>query len=365
MKARQELFWLIGLSALLAIFGGLNLVSALSLWGEGVHLRLLYQHLVWVGLGFGISWLVFRLDEGLLERFAVRWHLVALGGIGLVLLIGRAVGGNRNWLGFGGFGIQPSEFAKLTTIVVLAAFVAEQVVPGGYRWRDLRTPLWLLGAPVLGVFLQGDLGTMLLLCCIGGTMLAVARVRWTVWVTVLLLGAATSAGLYQLRLTDAQRARITTFLHPEADPRGRGYHVLQARIAIGSGGAWGRGFLQGRMNKLRYLPEQHTDFVFPVLAEEWGFAGSALVLVLYALLLAALLGIAQSAENRFGSLLAVGVAGCFFWQLAINIGGVLGVLPLTGVTLPFFSYGGSSTLTTYAMLGLVAGVARRRQLFGK
>lgn len=365
MTTRRELWWFIGLCAALALYGSVNLASAVSHWGHELAWRPLAQHLLWITLGTLLGWGAARFDAAALERFALRWHLVALAGIALVLVAGRAVGGNRNWLGVGGFGVQPSEFAKLTTILVLARFCGEHVVAGGYRWRDLSQPLWLLCAPALGVLLQGDMGTLLLLCALGGTIVLVARVRWTIWALVLACGLTVSTAAYYTILTPAQRSRITTFVDPASDPRGRGYHVLQARIAIGSGGLWGRGFLQGGMNKLRYLPEQHTDFIFPVLAEEWGFVGSSVVIAGLAALLMMLLMIAQTAASRFDAFLVIGVAASIFWQCTINLGGVLGLLPLTGVTLPFFSYGGSSTLTTYVMLGLVCGVAGRRKLFAK
>ena len=160
-----------------------------------------------------------------------------------------------------------------------------------------------------------------------------------------------------------QKQRVSSFLNPDLDPLGAGYHMIQSKITVGSGMLWGKGFLQGTQNRLDFLPEKHTDFVFAVLAEEWGFVGTLVLLTLYGVLLARLLVIAWKARDRFGSFLAVGVAGMAFWQLLINIGMNIGVLPVVGVPLPLLSYGGSSLLTMLVALGLALNVSTRRFLF--
>ncbi|MBI4238366.1 MAG: rod shape-determining protein RodA [Deltaproteobacteria bacterium] len=348
---------------LLVFVGAVNLYSALFVWGGGGRASLIWQHGIWIGVGSVLCALLMRYDYRRLQRSSGVWHGVVVGLLVLVLLVGRTIGGNKSWLAIGGFGIQPSEFAKLTTIMMLAAYGAERVVPHGYGLRELWRPLCWLGVPTGLIALQHDAGTTLCMGLLSGSLLLFARVRRYLVLTCLGLSLLGAGIAYRTMLGPAQRARIETFLHPESDPRGRGYHLIQSKVAVGSGGWFGRGFRQGQVNKLRFLPEKHTDFVFPVLAEEWGFLGALCVLGLYFVLLLAGLQTARTARDRFGALLAVGIVCWLFWQIAINIGGVLGLIPLTGIALPFLSYGGSSTLMTFVAMGLLLSVYRRRFLF--
>lgn len=361
---RSTIHWpVVLLVAGLTALGLLNLFSALRLWGGGQHLRLFWLQCVWVVCGAGCATGIARYDYRLLLRSTPRWIAAILVLLSIVLIMGRVVGGNRNWLGFGGFGIQPSELAKLVVILLFAKHFTEHASPLGYRIRELVRPIVLCMAIGGLIALGGDLGTTLFIGLLGASMLLIARLRWQGLLLVAVLAIAGGTTAYLTVLTPAQRGRVTSFLHPEDDPRGKGYQVMQSKMAIGSGKVWGRGYLRGTVNKLRYLPEKHTDFVFPVWAEEWGFAGSLVVVIGFLWLITLGLEIAQSAGDRFGSFLAAGIVLWLFWQVAINLGGVLGLLPLTGVTLPFFSYGGSSMIVTYAAMGLLLSIHRRRYLF--
>jgi rod shape determining protein RodA len=211
--------------------------------------------------------------------------------------------------------------------------------------------------------LQGDLGSSMFLVLIFAAVSFFAKIRIKTLVALIVVGVVAVFAVYSFGLKDYQRERITTFMHPEADVRGSGYHLMQSKIAVGSGRVLGKGYLKGNINKLHYLPERHTDFIFPVWAEEWGFAGSTVLIALYAALLLMALDIARKSKERFANFLAVGVAMMIFCQLVINLGGVLGLMPLTGVTLPLMSYGGSSMVVVLVSLGVLLNISKRRFMF--
>ncbi|MBI4367449.1 MAG: rod shape-determining protein RodA [Deltaproteobacteria bacterium] len=361
---RSSIHWpLVAVVTFVAGVGLVNLYSALHQWGAGGHARLFGMQCVWMGLGAALAALLARYDYRLLQRTLKYWVVITLVLLVLVIFAGRSVGGNRNWIGIAGFGIQPSELAKLVLVAAFAKFFTDFANPRGYHLLQVARPigiaLLMTGAIVLG----GDMGTTLFLVVLCGSMLVIGGLRWRSVVLIIGIGTVAAVGAYQLVFTKAQRARVATFLDPEADPRGAGYHVIQSKTAIGSGMVFGRGYRRGTVNKLRYLPEQHTDFVFPVLAEEWGFLGCAAIVTAYLLLLTFGLEIARDAGDRFGSLFAAGIVLYLFWQIAVNLGGVVGLLPMTGVTLPFLSYGGSSLLTTFIAIGFLLAIHRRRYLF--
>jgi rod shape determining protein RodA len=257
--------------------------------------------------------------------------------------------------------LQPSELAKIAVIMALASW---------FDWdaRRRQEPMGLLGMavplgftmlPAVLILRQPDLGTALVVLAIGCSMLLFAKVRWR---TLLVLAgvAVLGATLAYPHLKPYQRKRVETFLNPEGDALGAGYHAMQSKIAVGSGQALGKGWAQGTQSYLSFLPEQHTDFIFSVWAEEHGFVGCLLLLALYFALVAVALDIAGSAGDRFGHFLAVGVTAMLFWQTAVNIGMVTGILPVVGVTLPLMSYGGSSVISTFLGIGLLANVGMRR-----
>jgi rod shape determining protein RodA len=270
--------------------------------------------------------------------------------------------GATRWLSIGGFGLQPSELMKIVIIIALARYLSDKATLRGFTLRELLVPGALLAVPVVMVMKQPDLGTALLILAIGGSMALFAGIRRAT-LTVLGCGGLLAAVGGWFLLHDYQRQRVYTFLNPEKDPLGAGYHIIQSKIAVGSGGLFGLGFGKGTQAQLSFLPERHTDFAFSVFAEEWGFAGCLVLLALYLLIVLWGLYIARRASDRFGMYLALGVTVMLFWHIVVNLGMVVGLLPVVGVPLPLFSYGGTSMLTTMAGVGLLLNVSMRRFMF--
>lgn len=358
----ENRFFLFCLGGLIFI-GMVNLYSALNLWGSGSHMQLFWLQFIWVALGVVLAWLISLYDYRLLYKSCGTWHGLAVILLILVLFAGREVSGHRSWFSVAGLGIQPSELAKLTTVLVLARYFTDHVRHKGYGLEDIWQPILMAAIPMGLIVVQGDMGAVLFIGLLLGSYLLFAKLQFKLLVTLVMLSVVGVLGIYHVVLTPYQKGRITTFLRPEDDPRGRGYHLIQSKLAVGSGGWIGKGYMKGEVNKLRYLPEKHTDFVFPVLAEEWGFLGSITVVGLFFGLLMSTISAAEVARDRFGALLALGITFWLFWQVAINLGGVLGLMPLTGITLPFLSYGGSSIIVSFAAMGLIMSIHRRRFLF--
>jgi len=365
MEKKLDKFHFPLFSVLLVLVGiGLvNLYSALDMWGETAMSHLFWSQLVSVGIG-SLFFLVFAfLDYRIWERLTWGFFGTGLFLLILVLLIGDVRGGHRSWLGMGGFSFQPTELVKFAMIVVFAKYFADRPLPDGYGWRELFLPALLMWVPFLLVIAQKDLGGSLFFPLIFVTMAWLARIKKRTIISGLVLAGLLGFLSYQYGLKDYQKDRLKNFFDPSHDVRGSGYHLLQSKIAVGSGQFLGRGYLKGKINKLRYLPAKHTDFIFPVLAEEWGFLGCSVVLGLYLTLLVMGIQIGTRARERFGAFLSFGVVALLFWQVVINLGGVLGIMPLTGVTLPLLSYGGSSMVTLLGAMGLLLNIHMRRFLF--
>jgi rod shape determining protein RodA len=349
------------LVALVAGLGMVNLYSATSAW-SGAETPLYLKQLLWFGFGMVIVMAICLFDYRHLEYLGLPAYGVGLVLLAAVLLIGRTSMGATRWLQFGGFGLQPSEVMKIVIIIVLARYFSERATVTGYTLRELLTPGALLLLPVLLIAKQPDLGTAMLLLAIGGSMALFAGIARPALIILGGSGVLTAVGGWFL-LHDYQRQRVYTFLNPEADPLKSGYHIIQSKIAVGSGGLFGLGFRKGTQAQLSFLPERHTDFAFSVFAEEWGFTGCLLLLGLYLLLVLWGLYIARQASDRFGMYLALGVAAMLFWHIVVNLGMVIGLLPVVGVPLPLFSYGGTSMLTTMTGVGLLLNVSMRRFMF--
>jgi len=284
-------------------------------------------------------------------------------GVSILLLIAvefmGAVGmGAQRWIDLGFMRLQPSELTKITLVMLLAAY---------YDWVDIRKisrPLWvaipvvLILLPTYLVLRQPDLGTAILLVAGGGLVMFIAGVHWLYFAAVaaaiggLVTGVFYSRGTPWQLLKDYQYRRIDTFLNPETDPLGAGYHITQSKIALGSGGFSGRGFMQGTQSRLNFLPEKHTDFIFTTLAEEFGFIGGISLLVIYGLIIVFCIASAVNNSNRFGAILTLGIAATFFLFFAVNMSMVMGLAPVVGVPLPLVSYGGSAMLVLMAGFGL-------------
>lgn len=352
---------LLGMVMVIALIGIGNLFSATSAW-QGTLSSIYLKQLAWLGGGLLIALVVCLVDYRRLEHFSFFFYGGTLLLLVSVLVVGKTSMGATRWINLGFFNLQPSEVMKLVIIITLARYFSENAPFGGFGLKELGFPFLLLGAPALLIIKQPDLGTSMMVLFIGGTMAMFAGIRHR---TLTLLGVVTllsSWGGWFL-LHDYQRERIRTFLDPERDPLGSGYHIIQSKIAVGSGGLFGKGFMQGTQSQLSFLPERHTDFAFSVFAEEWGFAGCLFLLALYLLIIFWGIHIARRAADRYGTYLALGVTAMLFWHIVVNLGMVIGLLPVVGVPLPLFSYGGTSMITTMVGVGLLLNVSMRRFVF--
>ena len=346
-------YWLTATALLLAAIG-IILIRSATLLDSGTSIDVIKQS---VFLGIGI--VILAVSPKLNYRWLGSLAWIGYGGSVLLLLAvlyaGVSIGGSQRWFLIGPFSLQPSEIAKIALIVVLAHFFSA----GPQRAEDIRYffgSMIITAVPAFLVYREPDLGTTLMFLGIWGAMVFMAGVpfRYLIGVAIGLLAAVF---LQLIRIKDYMWERVTTFLDPTADPFGAGYNVLQARISVGAGELWGRGLFQGSQTQLEYLRVQHKDFVFAVLAEELGFVGSALVLTLFAVLLIRATMIATSARDHFGQNIAVGVTTLIFLQTFVNVGMIIGLLPVTGIPLPFLSYGGSALVATFIGIGLLQSIA--------
>ena len=276
-------------------------------------------------------------------------------------VVGGIAGGSQRWLDLGFIRLQPSEFMKIAIVIALARFY--HFLPRGYpsKLAGIWPPLAMIGVPAALVMLQPDLGTALMIVAGGMTMMFLGGLPLKWFVIPGVAGIASLPLLYNM-LHDYQKRRVLIFLDPSADPLGAGYHITQSKIAIGSGGIFGKGFMEGSQSHLQYLPEQHTDFVFATMAEEWGLMGGALLLIAYGLVLNWGIRTGISARTQFARMLAVGLSMTIFFYVLINSMMVMGLAPVVGIPFPLVSYGGSAALTVMIALGILMGVYRQREL---
>jgi rod shape determining protein RodA len=355
----QHFDWgLLCLIFFLMMIGLATLFSAVKA-GTEVASRLYIKQAIWFGGGIIAMVASFTFNYRRLERWGPVVYGFSMAMLVAVLALGRVVSGSRRWLTLGPISIQPSEFAKIALVIILARYFAKHVSTGGLTLKELVAPAALTAAPFLLVVKQPDLGTAMMLALVAASMALFVKIEWRSLLFLVLSGLMLVPGVWFL-LKDYQKLRILTFLNPDRDPLGAGYHIIQSKIAIGSGMFWGKGYLKGTQNALAFLPEQHTDFIFSVLAEEWGFVGTSLIILLFLLLVIWSLSIADHCREPYGKLLSVGLTAMIFWQVFINIGMVMGAMPVVGVPLPFISYGGSSALTLMIALGLLLNVSMRR-----
>jgi rod shape determining protein RodA len=343
----------------LALLGALMVFAATRSRGPAAA-ALLGRQLVWVAAGALVMAIVAGSDLGALRRRApTTYALTALLLVGVLSPLGSTSNGTQAWFDFGPLRLQPSELAKPVLILALASFGAR--ARGRLDLGRLAGALLVAGMPLGLVLLQPDLGTGLVLLAVVAGMVYAAGARPLHLVALALLGLLLAAGALRAGvLAPYQVDRLTAFLRPGEDPRGSAWNLAQAKIAIGSGGLTGAGLFQGGQTRGGYVPEAHTDFVFTVVGEELGFAGAASLLALFALVVWRTWRTALLAPDLFGTLCCVGVLTLFVVQVFENAGMTMGLVPITGVPLPFVSYGGSSMMASFAGLGLVANVSRRR-----
>ena len=359
----RHLNWiLLGCTLALFLVGEINLVSASGARLEaGIMQNSFYQRqLIWGLIGLVCMTCVICFDYHKLVR--VSWYFY---GITLILLIlvpiaGTTVYGAKRWLSLGSFSIQPSEMAKFALLLVTAKILSTRTEVLG--WKDFGIILLVAAPPLLLILKQPDLGSALMLIFIVGGMVVFHGLKASIVGVSVLALPCIAAFMWFVGMHDYQRQRILTFIAPEDDPLGSGYHILQSIIAIGSGQLWGKGFAQGSQSQLRFLPERHSDFALAVFGEEWGYVGCVVLIGLFVLFMMAILTTIIQSKDRFGSMLCVGVFFYFFAEISINMGMVVGLMPVVGIPLPFISYGGSATIINFTLVGLVLGISMRRKI---
>jgi rod shape determining protein RodA len=311
--------------------------------------------------GACIMLVVAMVDLRLWMRLAYPFYAFALVMLVAVEVIGFVGMGAQRWLDLGFISIQPSEVMKVTLILALARYFHGLTLDEISHLRNMLVPLLLTVVPVGLVVLQPDLGTAILLLASGAILFFVAGLRWRYFI-IAGSGILAAIPIIWSRLHDYQRNRVLTFLEPERDPLGTGYHIMQSKIALGSGGMFGKGFMEGTQSQLNFLPEKHTDFIFTMLGEELGLVGGLVLLTLYFVVLMFSLNVSLQCRNQFGRLLAMGVSMIFFFYIFINAAMVMGLLPVVGVPLPLVSYGGTSMLSLMFAFGLLMSVHIHRHL---
>jgi len=316
----------------------------------------------WVVIGLAAMLVTLSVDYHHFHRLAYPFYVAVLGLLLLVLFVGSVGGGSQRWLNLGFFILQPSEPAKLAIVLALARYLQYDEPRDGYRLRELWLPFLLVAPLILLTLVQPDLGTSIILALVFLSIMLIGGLRLRSFFYLTATGLAFMPLAWHF-LKPYQQNRILIFLNPDLDPLGAGYHVIQSKIAVGSGRFFGKGYLRGTQNQLDFLPAQHTDFVFSVFAEEWGLVGCAILLALYFTLLVVSLRVVARARDRLGALLVFGVAAIFFWQVLINISMVTGLLPVVGIPLPLLSYGGSSMVSMMAGVGILINVSMRRFTF--
>jgi len=317
-----------------------------------------WKQIVFVVVGLLLMWLMAAIDYHSLMGKVPILYLLSILTLLAVLLVGTKVFGSRRWIPILGFTFQISEFVKLVLILLVARFLTE-LHSETLDWRELMKLSGLVFLPMILVVKQPDLGTALTYLPILAIGVYLAGLRREYLVVILLLGVFVLPVGWNF-LEDYQKARLVSFQYPDRDPRGTGYQTIQSKIAVGAGGMWGQGVAKGTQTQLRFLPVPHTDFIFSAFAEEHGFVGVVIVLALYFVLLMQIIQNAQTAPDRAGMYICMGVVALFVFHLLVNVGMVVGRMPVTGIPLPLMSAGGSNTLSTFLMLGLVNNVRLRR-----
>ncbi len=355
-SARDFDWTLLGLSLAITVLGVLEIYSATlnTQWQDAHH-----KQIFWAALGFAVMWVISLINYNWLVDHSPVLYLTGLLLLLVVAFVAQPIGGARRWLPLpGGLSVQVSEFMKVVLVLMMARFFSD-LPQGRLSLGSLLKVAGVFAVPMLLVLKQPDLSTALSYLPILAIGVFLAGVPWK-YAAVCAVAAMLVLPIGWQNLEPYQRDRLVTFLDPEKDPQGAGYQPIQSKIAVGSGEIWGKGFAQGTQTQGRFLPVPHTDFVFSAYAEETGFVGVVLALSLYFAVLMRIVNNAQTAADSTGKYVCMGVGALLLFQLVVNIGMVIGRMPVTGLPLPLMSYGGSTTITTFALLGLVNNVRLRR-----
>jgi len=340
---------------LLCGFGLMVLYSA-----GGQDMGLIQRQVIRLGVAFVVMITLAQVHPQTLRRWAPWLFAIGILMLVAVMTVGETGKGAQRWLNLGFFRFQPSELVKLAVPMMIAWLLAEKALPP--RWSRLAAAGILILLPVLLIARQPDLGTSLLVASAGLFVLFLAGLSWRFMAGMVLTAIPLALSLWEWGMREYQRDRVLTFLNPERDPLGTGYHIIQSKIAIGSGGLYGKGWLNGTQSYLEFLPERTTDFIFAVLSEEFGFSGILLLLAIYLFIILRGLYISARAQDTFGRLLGGAITMVFFVYLFVNTGMVSGMLPVVGVPLPLVSYGGTSLVTIMAGFGMLMSIHTHRKL---
>ncbi|OGH00530.1 MAG: rod shape-determining protein RodA [Candidatus Lambdaproteobacteria bacterium RIFOXYD1_FULL_56_27] len=351
---------LIALVAVICVFGFATVYSASVSYANGN--SFFPRQLLWFLAGLAVLAFTTAFDYKILGQVSLWLHLLVIGLLVLTLLYGTGGPGSKveRWLKLGPFFLQPSEFAKYTLVLYLAHYFRESRRVGEIGVKELAWPLLVTVIPFVLILKQPDLGTAGVVLVVFVPVIFLVGLRFRVIAVIMGLAAAFAPFIWAYGLKPYQKHRILTMIDPDADPLGKGYHIIQSKIAVGSGGIWGKGFLEGTQAHLNFLPARHTDFAFSVFAEEWGFVGTSTLVILYIFLTLWCLKDIGKTKDRSGTILVLGVTSSLAAQILINLGMVIGLLPVVGMPLPFVSYGGSAMISHMIGIGLIVNVRMRQ-----
>ena len=355
-KTTQTIDWFLYVLVLLIILLGILAIYSVSYKSGG---QFFWDQIVFAGIGIGLMILLTFVDYRVFK--SVDFYLY-IGGIILLVIVyfwGKVSGGATRWLDFKIFQLQPSEIFKFILIITLASYLSKTMHE--FRFKNFIWVILIIALPIFLVLIQPDFGTAFILLVIGIGMLIIAKINK---IYLFILGLITIIFVpfsWWVILKDYQKDRLLTFINPKADPFGAGYNVLQSTIAVGSGMFKGRGFGQGLQTQLNFLPAAHTDFIFAVIAEQLGFIGVGLIIILFTILLFKILKVAKIAADDFGYLIAMGIAILILFQVFVNIGMNIGIMPVTGIPLPFISAGGTSLIVNLSLIGILQSIIIRHK----
>ncbi len=345
----------------LIVMGILNLYSAVH--GSPVKEAMFYSQVQWIVICAVLMIPLFLINYQFYESSAYWLFGVTCFFLIVPFFFGYAAKGAYRWISIAGLSFQPSELTKITLVMCLSRYFVQKPSSEGYELNKLGAPVLLVLVPFLLIIIEPDLGTAMLHMLVFGSICAFVGIKRRSVLLMTILTVVLLPLTWFFALKDYQRERVLTLIDPERDPLGAGYHIRQSLLAVGSGKIFGKGYLQGTHTKLQFLPEQHTDFVFSVLAEEWGFVGGIVVLALFFIVIAWGFSVAANSKDRFGSIMAFGLSSILFWHVFINVGMALNIMPVVGVILPFFSYGRTSIITMMMVVTLLMNINSRRYMF--
>jgi len=321
------------------------------------------QQIMWLICGWILFFIISHIDISFLSSVAKPLYIFHIGLLILTLFIGKDIFHTKRWIDLGLFNYQPSETLKFILVLWISQKLSTRKFKSPLSTKELLIYIFVIAIPIILILNQPDLGTAGLILCIVSSMILFNGIRLKVLLSLMVIFIISLPISWNFILKPYQKSRITTFLQPEKDPKGGGYNIIQSKVAIGSGQFFGKGFKKGTQNRLQFLPERHTDFIFSVLSEEYGFIGSTLTLVLFFMLVSYIFKMASLSRNRLNCYMCIGTGSFFLCHISLNIAMTMGFFPVVGAPLPLLSYGGSHTVTSMVFLGVIASINRRKDFF--